>query len=552
MFLIQSKLVIAVIPAAWVLLRALWVKILPPQGHRLPRRVYPELFSEIDALSKKLNSLKIHEVILDDSLNAAVVQHPRLGVLGWYKNYLLIGYQLMLTLSPEEMRSVLAHEFGHISRNHGRFEGWIYRVRLIWLRIMETFDHQDSLGAALMRWFFDWYSPRFNAYSFALARRNEYEADAVSAVLTSPEVATRALVNSYTTAPYLEEEYWDRFYRAADEHPEPTHAPFKGLIAFLKTRQYNREETLDRIKTAMCVETHYADTHPCLKDRVMALGASPQIPVLPKIDAAEAWFGAGNENIIRELDQKWFDENAAYWNERYSYVQDARDKLQKYPQKQLAQLSDQELWEYACITNEFVSSNAAFPLFEAYKHRHPADPDSAYYLGQVLLERNDDAGLAHLRTAGNNPVLLEDVAYTGYNYLKAQGKEAEADDWWQESIKQNEVHVKAQIEREKVDIYDRFTVPVLEDRLLEELTARLRKQDDVDKAWLAQKVVHYHPDFPAYVLAFRARRFRWFSIRKASRLAQALDMEIALIVVCTSGKTKEVANMAIEAGIRVV
>jgi hypothetical protein len=63
-----------------------------------------------------LKSLKIHEVILDRSLNAAVLQHPRLGVLGWHKNYLFLGYQLMLALSPEEMRSVLAAVRGLLLR----------------------------------------------------------------------------------------------------------------------------------------------------------------------------------------------------------------------------------------------------------------------------------------------------------------------------------------------------------------------------------------------------------------------------------------------------
>lgn len=51
----------------------LWVKFTPPQGYTLTRKEFPALFSELDELSKRLQALKIHEVILDKSLNAAVV-----------------------------------------------------------------------------------------------------------------------------------------------------------------------------------------------------------------------------------------------------------------------------------------------------------------------------------------------------------------------------------------------------------------------------------------------------------------------------------------------
>ena len=58
---------------------------------------------------------------------------------------------------------------------------------------------------------------------------------------------------------------------------------------------------LERIKKEMIVDTHYTDTHPSLKDRVMALGAAtPQIPESPGISAAEAWLGAGNQKIMAD------------------------------------------------------------------------------------------------------------------------------------------------------------------------------------------------------------------------------------------------------------
>ena len=138
------------------------------------------MYAEIDALRKQLKAIKIHEIILTDEFNAGIMQTPRLGVFGWYKNTLILGLQLLLALSPEQARAVLAHEFGHLSGNHSRLNGWIYRARTSWYRVMDAFDRTGGWGTGPMRKFFDWYAPYFNAYSFALARANEAAPDVAS------------------------------------------------------------------------------------------------------------------------------------------------------------------------------------------------------------------------------------------------------------------------------------------------------------------------------------------------------------------------------------
>ncbi len=553
LLLLKKKLIFAVLIGAWLLFRALWVKFTPPQGYTLKRGEYPELFDELDALSKQLNALKIHEVILDSELNAAVVQHPRLGVLGWHKNYLIIGYPLLLTLSPDEMRSVLAHEFGHLSGNHSRFNGWIYRVRLIWMRVMAAFDQVDSWSAALMRRFFDWYSPQFEAYSFALARNNEYEADAIAAELTSPEVATRALVNVYATAPYLDESYWNNYFRAADDYPKPKQAPFAGLADFLNGNPLGKDEMLERIKKEMIVDTHYTDTHPSLKDRVMALGAAtPQIPESPGISAADAWLGAGNQKIMADFDQQWLTENGESWSERYEYVKNARDQLERYSQMNPSDLNDQELWDYAFWTNEFDSGEASLPLFEAYKERHPQDNDSAFFIGQILLGQGNASGLEQLRLASNNPALIEGAAHTGYNFLMEQGKEAEAEAWWQESLKLNEMHMAAQWEHENVDINDELRRPEIDDELLQQIISNLRDQKNAGKAWLAQKVVKYYPESPVYIIAFKPSGFYFSYENVQSKVAESLNVDASLFVVCKYGNASALAKKVIKAGERIL
>jgi hypothetical protein len=54
---------------------------------------------------------RFHHVLVTDDFNAAVVQAPRLGLFGWYRNYLLIGLPLAKALTVEQFKAVLAHEF---------------------------------------------------------------------------------------------------------------------------------------------------------------------------------------------------------------------------------------------------------------------------------------------------------------------------------------------------------------------------------------------------------------------------------------------------------
>lgn len=189
------KLLIPVAIFLWMILKALWVRIEPPAGCEVHPEQAPELFALVDELRRHLRAPRFHHVLITDDFNAGVVQSPRLGIFGWPRNYLLIGLPLMKTLTAEQFKAVLAHEFGHLAKGHGRVSNWIYRQRLRWARLLSVLESSDSAGGFLFKPFLNWFAPYFNAYSFPMARSNEYEADATSARLTSARSAAEALTS---------------------------------------------------------------------------------------------------------------------------------------------------------------------------------------------------------------------------------------------------------------------------------------------------------------------------------------------------------------------
>jgi len=329
--LFKTKLIFVLLPIAWILLKSLWIKVEHPTGFQLQRSAAKKLFVDLDAMVKELKTPKIHQVILTQDFNAAISQTPRLGILGWQKNTLFLGLELLLVCSPEQAKAIVAHELGHLSGNHSRFSAWIYRVRMSWLKIMVSLQHQGTFGASLMSRFFEWYQPRFDAYSFALARLNEYEADAISAELTSREHAAQALVKVYVYSSKMGKLYWEPFYQQADSMPRPKYGPWHSLRKFLNQRKglddnNYREEVNRELKKQLSEKTSYVDTHPSLGDRLHALEVKASIPELSSSSAAEYWFGKSYKRTLKKFDRQWYKENKSGWRERYQYIQEAYKK----------------------------------------------------------------------------------------------------------------------------------------------------------------------------------------------------------------------------------
>lgn len=206
----------------FILLRSLAVSLPLPSGLSLKVQDAPKLYSVVNEVASQLKAPRFHHILLTDDFNAGVVQRPRLGLLGWYRNYLIVGLPLILALSPEQFRAVLAHELGHLSGNHSRFSGWIYRQRQTWYRIIQDLGQDgNQLSWLIFEWFLKLYVPFFNAYSFVLARRNEYEADRCAVDITGVQNTAETLINVGVKYRFLENNFWSNVYKQVQTEVEP-------------------------------------------------------------------------------------------------------------------------------------------------------------------------------------------------------------------------------------------------------------------------------------------------------------------------------------------
>ena len=517
-----AKIALVVGVFLWMVLKALWVKIPPPEGTEITAREAPGLFAMIDALRRTLGAPRFHHVLVTDDFNAGVVQAPRLGLLGWHRNYLLIGLPLAKGLSVEQFKAVLAHEFGHLARGHGRVSNWIYRQRLRWSRLMGALEEVESKGSFLFKPFLRWYAPYFNAFSYPLARANEFEADATSARLTSPRAAAEALTGVNVVGSYLGERFWPQIHRQADELPQPGFAPYSGMGQRVIS-EIDEAASREWLEQALARKTTLDDTHPSLSERLGALGEQARLAPPAPGAAADRLLGDALERITQAFDRRWHDGILPSWQERHRETQQARRRLAELDAKQAsgAELSLQEAYDRARLTESYGGKpEAALEQLRALHKRAPDDPVVLFSLGSRLLARDDEAGFALVERAMERDAdATVSCCEALRDYCWRNDRQDEAHGWNARLVERAELQQAAAKERDEVRLSDKFERHDSGAEALARLQAELKTIAGLRKAYFVKKRVRYLPQRPCYVLGFTVGSLlRWHSKRRAAEV----------------------------------
>ena len=390
-------LIIAVLVALWpvalgYLAGALWVGFERPKGHKLKRHQAPELFALLDRVRHALKSPWVNQVLITQDFNAAMVQKPRLGVFGWPENYLLLGLPLLQALSPEEVTAVVAHEYGHLAGAHGTWAGWIYRTRQTWAKL----GGADSRGwtAGLFQRFLKWYGPWFSARTFVFARHNEYHADRCSADVAgarhTASALTRVSVEGHRFA-----RYWHGLHRLSRVQERPGQLPFSGLASYFTQPGLTRDHRL-ALNVALGEDTDVHDTHPCLLDRLKALGEPmPDLAPLTR-SGASAYLGDDlTARLVIAFDAEWWTDAQPAWEHAFEAAQGLRARMDEL-RSQSHPLDAEACWELAHLHEGFGDIAGAVAVAET--HLAPLGNPEALrvFAGRLLLEDGQARGLSVL------------------------------------------------------------------------------------------------------------------------------------------------------------
>jgi Zn-dependent protease with chaperone function len=377
---------------AAMVVRALWLRFDPIPGHRLRPEEAPELAEDIERLRLAAGAPELDEVIIDSDFNAGAATVPRFFGLAGHRHCLVIGLPLMRVLDREELAAVIAHEFGHFRGGHGRFSAWIYRLRLSWFRLAHALAQAGAATARPLLLFFRWYAPYFSAYSFVLAREDEYEADAMSTRLVGAEARVSALLRVAHTAQWLQRAFLPRMEARMRAQPQPAPAYHALLATALREAP---PIDVARLLASAERENDLEDTHPTLTQRVVAVGASPALrpPGVPAV----AMLGEALARIERSLDDAWREEMRAPWVAAHAEAKADRDRLDAIERR--SDWSVDERLEHARLVERLRPEYEAALLYERALELAPGNANAHFRAGALRIDGGDAAGAEHLRRA---------------------------------------------------------------------------------------------------------------------------------------------------------
>ncbi|NZA26573.1 M48 family metalloprotease [Luteimonas sp. SJ-92] len=546
--LLVKLLKIVWIPVAfgWLVLRALWIRFDPPDGHRLAPGEAPGLVAEVERLRRATRAPKLDAIIVNAELNAAAASVPRASGLFGHRHYLVLGLPLMQLLEREEMAAVIAHEFGHFGGGHNRFGGWIHQVRISWYRVLAALSQGGAWAAKPFMTFFDWYAPFFDAYSFSLARANEYQADAAAAAVVGPGPAGRALVRVHLGGERLERDFWPYVRRCNAQQPLPPSCLYRDMAQHLRS---SGTDDAARLGEALTAAAGHHDTHPTLAQRLDALGVEvPRLDGAPHRSFADAWLGDLATVLEARFSDEWRQGVEAAWTG--NHARHIEDSARLAELEQVVERSPEQAVQYALLVADLRPEVDALPLFQRAVEAAPDDALSRFRLGQLLLEREDAAGVEHVRTA----MALDSNAIEPGAALLAQHFSAVADEAGQAEAEKALRRLYAQQDRTaanrgKVGRSDILLPHGLSVDALDGLRRQLDALGTVKKAWVVRKHVSDDPnELPHYVVLVSWRGLILSEDSNLQRVADALDLPGSFLVITAPNRRLVASRLKRTAG----
>jgi heat shock protein HtpX len=233
-------------------------------GLSLDSEKQPEIFKLISEMAQKTQQKLPSEVFLTADLNAGVFEYG--GFWGLKsRRVLLIGLPLLQVLNVTELRSVIAHEFGHYFKGDTKLGPWVYKTRSAILRTVAALSQHSNF----IQTPFILYGKIFLRITHGISRHQEYTADRLAAEIIGKTTVIETLQKIQATSLAFSDYWVSEVIPVLTQGYRPSIT--EGFQYYLNSTRYKEivEPGVRGIQTDMSSCPY--DTHPTLKERVAAL-----------------------------------------------------------------------------------------------------------------------------------------------------------------------------------------------------------------------------------------------------------------------------------------
>lgn len=495
------------------------LRLEPPSGVLLNWKNARRVLDIAAALRAAMGAPRPELVMLNGEMTASMVQVPRLGVFGWHRNYMVVGLPLLMSVTVDEFKAVLAHEFGYYASTHGRFAVWLFRQRALWLRILDALEQQGGLGNVYFTMVARWFALTLGMYSHAITRQHDLDTDRVAAKLAGADHFARALVRVTATSAWLEEKFWPEVQRSARAGTTPPEHVYDSLSRSLADVPATLEGLRPFLRDPEDALLAGRDLHAPLSERLRALQQPNEAPPARVQSAAQELLGNSLVAAEQALSDVWRRTSASLWQSLNQEAIEQRARLEALDARRKAgHLSRDEAWERAELLSAEGRESDYEHAVQAIAAANPRFAPALFAYGQALLRRGDDQGLKVLdraMEAGEGGVY--EACQSAYEFLVTRGRAQEAEEYTKRSEEYLKKVARAKAERRSHTIRDPIEPHGLGAYGVGGIRMQFMTHPEVQEAYLVRKKVQYLRDVPIYVVAVRVKT-AWYRTKRGHRI----------------------------------
>ena len=395
-------------------------------GRELTPTEAPRLHEEIASLKLKLRVPGRMKVYLDESFNASAAETRGLFGLFGTQSALTLGVPLLVALNREQVLAVVAHEFGHFSRRHGRLGNWLYRARVGWIQYAEQISESDGSFDRAAAWYAERFVPFFSARSFVHSRQCEYEADSDAALAFGSKSAAAALTRVAVISRLWEERLpreiatWQLQNR---KPPADFHARFAALV-----RQCTSAEAQAWVEEALRASSSWLDTHPSLSERLASLGETAQFASSVN-SAGEELIGESWLRVVAEFDAKWQGSVGPAWLLEHLRLKHIAQPLLSADAATVTTWgADQQLARAKAL--RAIDPPGGLAALRELGARHPTHSRITFAYAAALLRENDETGVSLMESvAREHPVFRVQGFRRVLDFYERKGDSMQIERW---------------------------------------------------------------------------------------------------------------------------
>ena len=275
-------------------------------GVKISPETSPKLASLIKGLQIHYGNPRIERIVVTREDEIKISHAPVSWFPVRFRNSLNIGLSTLLCTSPKEFQGMLGREIGRLSSQKNPVTGWILSLHSQWANYHHSLQRHGDLVLKPLAFFFQYYSPIFNAVSFFAARRGEIQADRYALEIMEDDDAIKSMIQTIIFQNFLREKYWPLVMNQPKDGKHRVFFPYKKMSQTMR-KSVNTSDIERWVELELQKFGDTSTTLPPLKTRLHMLGH--QKPVYPPAltqTAAENYLEESIQQLlIKSFDASW-------------------------------------------------------------------------------------------------------------------------------------------------------------------------------------------------------------------------------------------------------